>query len=480
MAAAAALVAIDERDAFAQSGRLDPAEPPRLLNCQPSTNRPAFRVRFNLVGPDGSPLPVSFGSQVLRDHLKIFVDERPLTPFAVSAHGAESKSSRGRIALILVDISGSMNRTLASGGSRFQAAQAALTQFVQSFDEASDQAAIVPFESHNVVAQIRSATFAKTKAQALDQIAGLPAPKPRNNTAIYSSVVAGVEVLSDRLRAASAAASGGAPETLLVIMTDGKNEILPGDDPGLLDGPSGLARAADAVKASGLQAIAIGFGDPGSVDEAALGRISTRSFMATDSEKLKQAFTIAHTLLTDRIAATFYSPFEDRASLEGRTLKIRASLQMAGGKQFDSSDETWAAPQMGVPTFDDRCDTEELRAALRPDGPTTGWMSTVRPLLVFAGIATVLLVLWFWLPRLVWPEQYIGALPTPSRGRWAEASKVSPGAPYSPVRQAPAGFEAAHGAAHAPRGAADRTVVGPEADFSRSRLHRYPPEGGRS
>jgi hypothetical protein len=464
----------------AQSGRLDAADKVRLLNCQPSTTVPVFRLTFNLVDSQGSPLPVKFGSQALSEHLKILVDDQPIERFFVSAHSTEAASSRGRIALILVDISGSMNRLLASGGSRFQAAQAALTQFVGAFDDRSDQIAIVPFESHNVISEIRSATFARTKAQALAQINSLPPPKPRNNTAIYSSIVAGIDLLNERLHGLSNAAGGTSPEALLIIMTDGKNEILPGDDPGLLDGASGLTRASDVVKASGVQVIGIGFGEAGAVDEEALARISTKFFRAADSDKLRQVFAIAHTLLTDRIAVTFNSPWEDRATLEGRTVRVTASLNLGPGQEFDSRELAWAAPQMGVPTFDDRCDTDELRAWL-PRGPTgNGWISTLRPFLVFLGIGALLLVLWFWVPRLVWSEQYVGNLPKPSRGRWAAASQVSADERHRPSRPAPPGFEGGRGGGQPPRGASDRTVVSPDADFSKSRLQPYPPDRGRS
>jgi Mg-chelatase subunit ChlD len=473
---------LDGRQVFAQSGRLEPAERPRLVNCQPSLSQPVFRVRYNLVDNNGAPLPADFGSQQLRDQLKLTIDERDTAPFHVSTQAPDTQSNRARIAVVLVDVSGSMTRRLASGVSRFEAVQAALQQFVQTFDEKSDQVAIVPFESHNVVSRIRSAVFAATKDDVIRQISALPAPQTTGNTAIYSSVVAGVELLTERLRQASTTGEQSAPETLLVIMTDGRNEVLAGDDPGLLDGPAGLARAAEAVKASGVQVIGIGFGDPGSVDQAALGQIATRSFMATDSERLRQAFVTAHRLLTDRISATFPSPLSDRASLQGRTLQIRASLQTNSGQRFTGPDQIWSAPQMGVPTYDDRCNPEELRAAIRPDLETgSRLLSIARPFLVFAGIGTLLLVLWFWVPRLVWHEQYIGQLPTPSRGRWAEVTEAARAdARPRPGQPAPPGFQDGKGS-QPPRGAFDQTVVFPKgADVTRTRLQRSPPDRSRS
>jgi Ca-activated chloride channel family protein len=469
---AATVVAAGSKRVSAQTGRLEFADKPRLLNCQPSTDLPAFRVQFNLLDDKGAPLPLTFGSDELRQKMTIVVDERQLAPFFAVSHTAQAETRRDRMALVLVDVSGSMNMHVASGGTRFQEVQAALREFVQMFQDGADQVAIVPFESHDVVSQINGAVFATTKAQVLAQIDALPVPKPRNNTAIYSSVVAGVDVLDKRLKAAKPAAGRAEPTALLVVMTDGKNEIIRGDDPGLLDGPAGLARAADVVQASGLQVVAIGFGDPGAVDQAALARLTRQSFLATDSGKLKQVFAIAHALLTDRITATFASDvWPDVASLEGRTLTVHATLAASANERLTSPDSRWAAPQMGVPTFDDNCDREELRAALAVVPTTNRWVHIVRPLLVFVGIGTVLLVLWFLVPRLVWSEQYAGDLPKPSRGRWADATGATKADGYE-GRPAPAGFQHGKAAGPAARAASDRTVVSPGADLSRSRLQR--------
>jgi hypothetical protein len=265
-------------------------------------------------------------------------------------------------------------------------------------------------------------------------------------------------------------------------MTDGKNEVFKGDDPGLLDGPAGLQEAANAAKTSGVQVIGVGFGDPGSVDESALRQLSTKSYLANDLEKLTQAFTIARTLLTNRIVATFTSPWDDRASLAGRTLQVKGILTLPSGKQFESDPRIWAAPQMGVPTFDGKCDTAELKAALPIAPASTSLMTMLRPALVFVGLGTLLLILWFWVPRLVWPEQYIGSFPAGREGggiRWANMSRarqVPDEDRGRASRQAPPGFQTRKaGGPQAPRAPSDRTVVRPDVDFSRSRLQKRPP-----
>jgi Mg-chelatase subunit ChlD len=460
--------------AWAQSGRLEFADRVRLVSCDPSTGKPCFRVAFNVVDDQGIPLNLDLPpAKDLRGLLKIKLENQEIDPFYAVAQTGQTKAVRGRLALIVVDISGSMNIKLPSGRTRFQTAQEAMQQFLEGFDESVDHVAIVPFESHNVAEPINNAQFATTRADVSSQIEALPVPQPRNNTALYSAVVLGLQVLSRQ-----AAATQGSPETQLIVMTDGKNEVYKGDDPGLLDGPAGLDEAAKAVRSSGTQVIGIGFGAPGSadVDEAALRQLSTKFYMAQDLSTLKQAFTVARTLQTNRIVATFTTLAEDRSSLEGKTLHVAASLNLSGNRRFESGEKIWESPEMSVPTFDGKCDTDELKAALQLVPSSGNWLPMLRPVLVFFGLATLLLVLWFWVPRLVWPEQYIGTFSTQGGGsrRWADKSQVRSKSPARPSRPAPPGFETRKGGAQPPRAPADRTVVQP--DFSMSRLQKRPPQ----
>ena len=459
----------------AQSGKLEFAERVQLVSCDPSTNKPCLRLKFNVVDEQGAPLNLNLPpNQDLRGQMKITMDNQEIAPFFAVAQSGVANAVRGRLALILVDISGSMNKVLASGRTRFQTVQEALQQFLEDFDPSVDRIAIVPFESHHVAEIINAAQFASSKAGALTQIESLQYPSPRNNTALYSAVVLGLQLL-----ARQAANTPGAPETLLVVMTDGKNEVFKGDDPGLLDGPAGLQEASSAVQSAGIQVIGVGFGDSGSIDETALRQISTKYYMAEDVGKLKQIFSIARTLLTNRILVTFATPWEDRSSLEGRSIPVKAELALPDGRRLQSAVRSWQAPQMGVPTFEGRCDAQELRAALQI-APSSGKLLTMlRPVLVFFGLGTFLLVLWFWVPRLVWPEQYIGSFPTRSGSmRWGNKSQVWSKSVVRRSRPAPPGFDTQKGGAPIPRAPADRTVVQP--DFSKSRLQRRPSEAGNS
>jgi hypothetical protein len=190
--------------------------------------------------------------------------------------------------------------------------------------------------------------------------------------------------------------------------------------------------------------------------------------MATNAEDLKQIFASTRTLLNTRILATFSSPWPDRASLASRTLRISAKLQLPAGETFTSEEVAWGTPQMGIPPFDGACDGEELNALLESSNPAgPNWISIVRPLCVFVGLAMLLIVLWFWVPRLVWPEQQIGALRPDAR--W-----VSPGNDrFRHAAKGPPGFETHREMRPPPRRTPnDVTVINPQTDFTKTRLEK--------
>jgi hypothetical protein len=443
--------------------KLQYAESPRLLDCTLAAgSAPCFRIKLNIVDAQGSPagaqLPPPGG---LADAMRVHIDGQPVTPFYASAGGEQFKV-RPRVALILLDISGSMNLRLASGQTRFEAAKASLAQFLAGFQDGVDRVAVVPFESHHVEASVRGAVFANTREQALAQVEGVPLPAARNNTALFSAIYIGVDVLSHE--AGRRPAGGDAPETLLMVMTDGKNEVYRGDDTGLLDGPTGLAEASRAVRSSGIQVLGVGFGDRSGIDEQALHAVSTKVYMASDADQLKQIFTEARTLLNSRVIATFQSPWTDRASLAGRTLAIRTDIRLPDGNSLASEPVTWSPPQMNEPVYEGEC-SEAERAALfdktTPAGPH--WMTILRPILVFLGFGSILVILWFWIPRLVWPEQYVGIVPTATR--WSNKGPLR-----RPKTVPPPGFGTQIHEKAPQRAPSDATIVQRNPEFTKTRL----------
>lgn len=457
------------------SPRLDFADKVKMLDCEPVSSNPCFRASLNIVNAQGEPYAVALpAADQLAASLTFTIDGQAVKPFYASAGGSGSKTARGRLALIEVDVSGSMNRRLVTGETRFEAAKAALEKFLENFQDGVDRVAIVPFESHNVVTNIRSAVFATTKEQALAQVNNLPAPEARNNTALFSAVYTGVDVVAEQSKLAAAdGVESNLPETMLVVMTDGKNDVLPGDDLGLLSGPKGLNQVSAKVRGSQLQVIGVGFGEAAEVDGDALGKLSTKYYMANDAAGLQAIFSIARKLLMDRIQVAFLSPLPDRASLGGRSLKMQADLRLPDGSRLQSNEIAFNTPQMGLPLFEGKASTDELRALINSKPPAArGWVSIARPLLVFLGLGSLLLIAWFWVPRLVWPEQYIGKIPVyGNSARWSNQTGVRRSAEQS--RDLPPGFgrKSGYGAGRTP---GDATVVQwrPESTATRIRLQK--------
>ena len=459
---------------FAQEQpRLNFADQVQLVDCQPVSPVPCFTTSFNIVNGEGEPYGVDLpGPEQLRSDLAITADGVPVKVFYVSTGGSK-KLVRGRLALVLVDISGSMARKLATGETRFQAAQSALTQFLDSFQDGVDEVAIVPFESHNVASTIRAASFAHTKDEALAEVKSILAPEAHNNTALYSAVSLGLDVLHDHIHTLQESDRSYAPETMLIVMTDGRNEVYAGDDAGLLNGAEGLDEAARKVSASRIQVIGIGFGERNEVDLAALQRLSTeKPHMATDAQDLKRIFVFTRKLLADRIQVAFLSPSADRASLAGRAIRFKASLQLPGRPPLTSNEEIFATPQMGLPLFSGKANEAELATLnAQMNSNETGWLTLLRPLFVFLALGGMLLVGWFWIPRLVWPGQYIGsiALARPV-ARWASPSRRGQGPRQGVPKNAPPGFEPGKAGA-GQRTPQDATVVQPSRESTKTRLY---------
>lgn len=463
-------VALCAVTALAQN-KLEFAEPVRMLSCEPSTTVPCFRMKLNLVDANNRPVGAQLpGPDKLAPAIKVKMGDHEVTPFYAVAGGESTAKVRGRAALVLIDISGSMNRRLESGETRFEAAKKALKTFLDNFEEGSDRVAIVPFESHQVRERIAGAVFARSKSEAMAQVDALTEPANQNNTALFSSVVFGLETIESALPRMQAEAADNF-ETMLILLTDGSNEVLKGDDAGLLAGPAGLEQAAAAVQRSPVSTVGIGFGERGDIDEASLKRISRKYYMASDYEALRRIFSFTRTLLNNRVTATFASPYPDRASLAGLTLPITAELRTKDGATLASAPYVWQAPQMGIPVYAGKCGTEESAAVLKlPAG--SGLTPILRPIGVFCGLGLFLLILWFWIPRLVWADQYIGTLPGTGQARWSNSNtavRVKDG--VFAGRAAPPGFQTGvQGAGFGPRGSGDATIVNPGLSMGQTRL----------
>jgi hypothetical protein len=289
----------------------------------------------------------------------------------------------------------------------------------------------------------------------------LPKPEPRNNTALYSAVRTAVETLRNQHRPDDA-------QLRLMVLTDGTNDVQPqkGDDKGLLTGPEGLAVAAAAVQQSGIDVLPIGIGDRRSIDEVAMARLGTRPPLITlDVETLHKAFQLRQTPQDGSITVTLQAPeaLASRALLAGRVVRFRARMTLADGSTLvENRQALWVAPPVATPVFEDEATNAEQRAFLRDGRMDRGaQILFLRPFLIFAGFAVLLALLWFGLPRLLWPDRYDSRAARPLRPEyWPGADPISRRDNRPVMRQAPPGFETAgRGARAAMRSPGERTIV---------------------
>jgi hypothetical protein len=457
-----------QASAYGQSASLDFLKKPALIECAPEGGEPCFRMQFDFVDASGKPAGVQLPPAAqLPSHVEVQVDGQPVTPFyAAATAGNPDQARRPQTVLLLFDVSGSMLTNDIGGQSRIDAAKGAAEEYLKNFVDGQDRAAIVPFASRDVEKTIAAAHFVSTRAEAQAELDALPRPLPRNNTALYSAVRAAVETLQQH------AVPGGAQPRLL-LLTDGANDVQPqaGDDQGLLTGPGGLAVAAAAVQRSGVDVLPIGLGDEHSIDEAAMARLGTRPPLITfDVNALHKAFQLLQPSQDGSMTVTLQAPesLGSRTLLAGRVVHFRAKLTLADGTVLvENRQALWVAPPVATPSFEGEATDAEQRAFLANARLDRGSpLLFLRPFIVFAAFALLFAVLWFGLPRLLWPERYDNRSARPVRPEYWPGADLSRHDSQLSFRQVPPGFETAGRGARAPiRGPGEHTIVRPLTEF---------------
>ena len=450
---------------------------PELVRCTPITLIPCLSV---VVTPsDGSGRPVAVGLPT-KDHLlhaiQVESDGTAIAPFYVSADGGSDSTQRANVVLIEVDISGSMNLPISPGVSRFDAARAAIAKYLDGMHEGVDQIAIVPFESHHVVPTIRAAVFTGKRDEAMAQLAAVPGPGAKNNTALFQAVFSGIQTMQAELATLVKPGMTAADfQPRVIVMTDGKNEVTRGDDPDLLDGPLGMQQAAAAVASSGFDVIGIGFGDRSEIDADALKRLSKRMFLATTGDELLQVFHATTPLKTSELQITFLLPWGDRSSLSSKDPQFVLSLTWPDGRRLLSPPMRYITPAMGTPLYERQATPEEMQALMqeRPSA-NSGWEAVLRGLLVFAACSVLLLLLRFWVPWLIWGNEYARdwAFAGPNR-KWGKDVGIKASAvQLRTVASAPDGFDAEQVRNRQQRSAEQTTQIQPRGALSKAEIVR--------
>ncbi|HMF65593.1 MAG TPA: vWA domain-containing protein [Edaphobacter sp.] len=419
--------------------------PAQLVDCAPVTQNPCLSAGVTPANMQGKPAPIALPSLgQLADSIDIRSGSTTLKPFYANAGTGPDAAQHINVVLLLVDISGSMNQSVSGGGSRFTSAKGAIEQYLQGMQEGSDRIAIVPFESHGVVPTIRSAVFASRRGDAISQLNALPQPETRNNTALYQAIFSGIQAIQDEF--SSLRREGHAPDELqphLIVMTDGKNDVRAGDDIQLLDGPLGLQQAVAQVQASHIDVIGIGFGERDAIDTAALQRLSTRFFYAADANQLLDALHVSRSSQSHEIIFTWLLPEANRLAVSGRDQAWIPTIRVDGKNSIVGAPIRYIPPAMAQPNFDRVAMAAELQSLIATHpAADAGWSTVLINVLLFVIMLALILLLWFWVPRLIWGDRYAGALPT--RRRWSSdrpSTTAASGVQVRYTEKPPLGFE---------------------------------------
>lgn len=282
---------------MAASDRLAIAERPRLMRVTDSSEAPAFLVQLTPLDDRGLPTPVPMiSTAAARQAVRVSEAGTPLDVCYVSL-GTLPR----RLGLILVDVSGSMLEAAGGGPRKIDVVKRAARRFAGTFEDGLDRMAIVPFHSRGVSAGVRGATFLTTRDDVLGAIDSIPEPSS-GNTALYTAVIEAIA----RLEREHAEKEAEEVQRLLIVLTDGRNDVRRGDDPDL---ETKLETAAAIASASGLQIITIGFGRPDNLNETALRDLASPSIAnylpAERPEQVLQAFERARALQINRLIVGF-------------------------------------------------------------------------------------------------------------------------------------------------------------------------------
>ncbi|MDB4911370.1 MAG: von Willebrand factor type [Gemmatimonadetes bacterium] len=399
------------------------AAPITMVRCTDSSSVPCLRTTVPL-RPEEARAAVDSASEWRGE----------ISDIALLGGIARSTSSLAHpvTLLVLVDISGSMK------GQGIELTRSALRTFISELPRGSVRIAVAPFASRNLAPQIRAATFTDPQS-ALAQVDALP--QPEGNTGLYSAVEIGSEVVKGALQNAPKDAWGA-----LLVITDGRNDVRTGDDPGLLSGPAGRTAAVNAVVSSGSYVWLVGIGDaPDGADLQALaGTHGERYLVAEDPLLLHRVFTgIRDALFTTR-ALTYPAPTWARARLARGIFPMTVSRGDGHGCCAAAVAGRWTPPLYALPAFSGVADSGTATAQAITSFEQ-GEARVGSNVLVFGFFALVALILWFVLPGMLWPDESVPMAGPPAVKLANSVAATAPAPRAAPQAAAPEQAAAAGG-----------------------------------
>jgi hypothetical protein len=201
-------------------------------------------------------------------------------------------------------------------------------------------------------------------------------------------------------------------------------------------------------------------------------RLGTRPPLITfDLNTLHKAFQLRQAPQDGSLTVTIQAPqsLGSRALIAGRVIRFRAKVILADGSVLvENRQALWVAPPVATPSFESAATDAEQRSFLagaRLDRESL--FLFLRPFLVFAALGALLAVLWFGVPRMLWPERYDNRVARPVRPEyWPGAEPFKHRDNQPATRPPPPGFEiAGRGARSAMRTPGEHTIVQPITGF---------------
>jgi Mg-chelatase subunit ChlD len=406
-----------------------PAERVELLVQDENDPRPYFHAELKFANADQIRLPGSAAELQqrikVREASSLFIREgRDFMPFKVSNRATEGKLD----VMMVFDLSGSMISNNLGGRTRLEAAKEAARVLVDRF-RPGDRIAIAPFESHDVKAKIEGATFAETREEVEAQIDRLQARRD-GNTALYSAAIFALNRLQ-RLKNTDR-------QYMLVILTDGKNDVRQGDDPEVLQRKDELDDVIEKLNETNIQTFTIGVGDgidASALKEMVFPRENKEQYSNTeDTQSLVKFLAGAKQSLTEQIGIMFFTRRRDYRELKSLNFKIQ--IETLDGKllqgiiPWNCRAAAGCAPDKPMAREEMRLVTERADA---PQPPSAQWKELLWLLGRFAIALAILAGLWWGIPKIVWPVTPLPQIPNrkgiklpPSRS--VQKSRFSPSA----------------------------------------------------
>jgi Mg-chelatase subunit ChlD len=365
---------------------------PRLAFSQKSfcehgagTQKPALSLAFNVVETkDGKErvMPI----HVLDPNVKISAFQDGEEVPAIRQWDVQAE----RDTIVLIDSSGSMLEQVALQ-TKFEAAMNACGAFAGTFVDGIDRMAVVPFGSRGVASSILGLTFHETRASLLAAVAKLPAPDKRANTGLFTAVDTALSVLHERKL------KFHGRQFLLVVLTDGRNDIGVLDDRDLLRDRKGVLERA---RAAGINVVTLGFGDGANLDEDALKALAWPNESAyhrsPDANDLLAVFQRVRAFQLERFTATVLFKEGTTHELKGpRTFVVK--LEPPGQPPIQGTYRWEPANALLAPPFE--CTLEVAVSSAAGSSRSSRWVAYVS---VVVGGFAFYWYLWTRVPARFW------------------------------------------------------------------------------